>query len=289
MPNLDAILALQSPEYEVSYSARDALLHALASGFCADPLNESELPFVYEGRDQRVSPAFASGLGKVGVLVRETPGTGLANSGSMHAEIRIALHRPLPPQQQMLVDERVVEVVDKGAGRGLLIHLQRTLCSKATREQLVTTIWSSYYPTDGGIGGSAGSRFSAHPLPEREPEHVDTRTTSANQALFFRLVLGDTNPLHADPRASRAAGFERPLLHGLCTFGFACRAVLAAYCDYRPERIASLDARFSAPLYPGESIITEMWRDGAIISFRCRSPERGVLALNNGRVVLRET
>ena len=122
-----------------------------------------------------------------------------------------------------------------------------------------------------------------HRLPEREPDAVCDLPTAPQAALVYRLS-GDPNPLHADPAVARAAGFDAPILHGLCTLGVAGHAVLRTCCDYDPVRFKSLNLRFSAPVFPGETIRTEIWRDGDVVSFRSRALERNVTVLDNGRV-----
>jgi len=124
-----------------------------------------------------------------------------------------------------------------------------------------------------------------HPEPRREPDLICELATRPEQALLYRLN-GDRNPLHADPAVAAGAGFERPILHGLCTYGFACHAVLKTVCEYDHTLITGFDARFSAPVFPGERILTEMWQDGNVIAFRCRVPERDVTVLSNGRCTL---
>lgn len=287
MPDLKAILALSMPEYEVEYSTRDVILNALATGFSQDPMREAELAFTYEALGPKVSPLFASVLGRVGVLLRETPGTGLTHAKSVHGEIRLELHKPLPAAARLLISERIAEVVDKGADKGLLIHLERKIRDKASGDDLATIIWSSLYMTDGGVRDDQQSRFVAHALPVRAPDRESRSATQPNQALLYRLVTGDNNPVHASPQAFLNAGYARPLLHGLCTAGYACKALLEAYCEFAPERMTSFEARFSAPMFPGETIVTQMWRDGDVLSFRSLSAERNVVTLNNGRALLR--
>ena len=122
-------------------------------------------------------------------------------------------------------------------------------------------------------------------MPEGPPEAVCDLTTLPQAALIYRLS-GDRNPLHADPLVADRAGFEKPILHGLCTYGVAGHAVLKTMCDYDPAGITGLDVRFSAPVYPGETIRTEMWRDGKVVSFRSTVLERDLMVLNNGKATL---
>jgi acyl dehydratase len=138
---------------------------------------------------------------------------------------------------------------------------------------------------DGGFGGPKGKGIPPHRPPRREPDLSCDITTRRNQALLYRLT-GDRNPLHADPAAARAVGFERPILHGLCTFGVACKAVLQTICDYDYTLVHEFDARFSAPVLPGDTITTDMWQEGNVVSFACSVKERGVVVLRNGKCTL---
>jgi acyl dehydratase len=124
-------------------------------------------------------------------------------------------------------------------------------------------------------------------LPDRPPDLVCDLPTRPEAALLYRLAGGDMNPLHADPQVAGAAGFPRPILHGLATFGVAGHAILKTLCGYDPARLASLSCRYSAPVFPGETIRTELWRDGGVVSFRARVAGRDAVALNNGRAELR--
>ena len=137
---------------------------------------------------------------------------------------------------------------------------------------------------DGGIGAPTGPTPPVHELPTREPDVSITLDTLPQAALIYRLS-GDDNPLHADPKVARAAKFDRPILHGLCTFGVAGHALVKAL-DYNASRIASMHARFTAPVYPGESLTTDIWRDGTLWSFRTRVAARDLVVLGNGRLQL---
>ena len=138
---------------------------------------------------------------------------------------------------------------------------------------------------DGGLGGPEGSGPAPHPLPDRAPDHTDVFETRPETALLYRLNA-DRNPLHADPEVAARAGFNRPILHGLATYGIACRAILHLACAGDAARMRSFDARFSAPAYPGETVATDIWIDGDAVSFRCRVPERDAVILTNGRCAL---
>jgi acyl dehydratase len=139
---------------------------------------------------------------------------------------------------------------------------------------------------DGGFGGPPREAPAPHPIPARAPDVVCDLGTRPEMALIYRLS-GDYNPLHAEPAFAKAAGFPRPILHGLGTFGVSGHALLKTMCGYDPARLASFGCRFSAPVFPGETIRTEMWRDGDVVSFRARVIERDVIAINNGRAEVR--
>jgi acyl dehydratase len=215
----------------------------------------------------------------------EASGVNLALS--LHGEQRNVFHRPIPVSGRGRVNSRITGVFDKGPGRGLVIECTQDMHDLASGDLIATNVIYNFARADGGIGYSSGPAPKPHPLPERVADAVLMGTTRPEQALLYRQ-LGDRNLLHADPTTARAAGFDRPILHGMCTYGFAARAVLAAACDYDASRLASIGARISAPVFPGDSLQTEVWRDGNVVSFRTLVPERGnAVVLNNGRAELR--
>jgi len=188
----------------------------------------------------------------------------------------------LPPRAELIADERTVGVYDKGAGKGAVLVQEREVREKATGEKLCTITASYFLRGDGGFGGPQLSQPEPHAIPERAPDLVKECDTRPDQAFLYALS-GDRNPLHRDPAVARMVGFPRPILHGLCSYGTACRAILSSVAEYKPERIKQFDVRFSKPVFPGETIVTEIWVDGGTISFRARVKERdGVVVLNNG-------
>jgi acyl dehydratase len=181
---------------------------------------------------------------------------------------------------------RVLEIVDKGPGKGAVLYSERTIVDKASGAPMATIVQTTFCRADGGFGGPPREQRPVHPIPERAPDLVCDLPTRPEMALIYRLSA-DPNPLHADPAVARAAGFPRPILHGLGTFGVAGHGILKAFCDYDPARLTAIAGRFSAPVFPGESIRTELWRDGSTVSFRARVLERDVVAINNGRATVR--
>jgi acyl dehydratase len=276
----ERLLAWPVPEVRHTYGVRDSQLYALAVGLGADPVDARQLPFVYE-KDPQALPTQAVVLGYPGFWMKD-PGTGIDWVRLVHAEQGLTLHRPLPASGEVIGRTRVVGINDKGPGKGALVYSRRTLHDAASDDLIATLDISTFCRGDGGCGGSDAPPMTLVPTPERAPDAVCELPTLPQQALLYRLC-GDLNPLHADPEVARAAGFERPILHGLCTFAVAGHALLRTLCDYDPKRLTSMQVRFSAPVYPGETLRTETWREGNQIAFRTRAVERDVVVLSHGR------
>lgn len=279
----DTLLARRFPELEHSYGPKDVMLYALGVGLGFDPLDESQLAFVYE-RGLRVLPTMASILAAPGLWARE-PDTGLDWEKVVHAEQALEVLAPLPVQGTVVARTRVTGIVDKGEGRGALIYTERTGVDKASGRTLFKVRHTAFARANGGFGGPERSARAPHVLPQRAPDTACDLPTLPQQALLYRLN-GDPNPHNADPRAAAASGFPRPILHGLCTYGIAGHALLRSCCDYDPARLRSFDVRLTAPMYPGETVRTELWRDGDVVSLRAIALERGVKVLDCGRALL---
>lgn len=280
----DAVLSKTFADVDCAYGERDCLLYALAVGLGADPCDERELPFVYEGRGPAVLPTMASVIGMPSFWLAD-PALAVDWPKALHGEEAIELHRPLPPSGPLRAATRVVDVVDKGAGRGAFILIERTLQDAETGAAVATVRSVIVARGDGGSSEGAGGSLAPLAAPkiatERAPDTVVDLPTRPASALLYRLC-GDLNPLHADPAVAAAAGFDRPILHGLCTFAVAGHAVLAACCVHRPERLKAFAVRFVAPVFPGETIRTRIWREGEDVAFRSEVVERGVLVLDRG-------
>jgi len=258
------------------------MLYALGVGFGRDPMNLRELKFVYEN-DLQAVPTFASVIGFGQMMMAKS---GINYLMVVYGEQRLTIHKPLPSQGEVFAETRVVGVVDKGAGKGALVLLEKVLTDKASGDKLCTAGATIIARGDGGFGGPSEGAPVPHAIPEREPDHVVNFETRPDQALLYALS-GDRNPLHRDPMIARMAGYKRPILHGLCTYGIACRAVLSDVCGYDAKKIEGFDARFSAPVTPGDSIETHIWVDGPVVSFRCKLKDRGLVVLDNGKCTLR--
>ncbi len=280
----DKLMALEIAPAEQTYEPKDCMLYALGVGLGHDPMNEDELAFVYE-KNLKVLPTMATVLGHTGSLARD-PHTGINWIKVVNGEQGFTLHRPLAGNGVLIGRTRIVEVIDKGAGKGALLFTEREISDKATGALVATVTQTIFCRGDGGFGGPPRQAPAPHALPARAPDAVCDLGTRPEMALIYRLS-GDYNPLHAEPAAAKAAGFPRPILHGLGTFGVSGHAVLKTMCNYDPARLISFSGRFSAPVFPGETIRTEMWRDGAEVSFRARVVERDVIAINHGRAEVR--
>jgi acyl dehydratase len=282
----DALMTHEFEELVHTYTTSDTALYALGVGLGHDPVDEAQLRFVYE-KDMLALPTMATVLAASGFWLKES-WTGVDWVQVLHGEQGLRLHGVLPPAATVKSQTRVTEIIDKGPGKGAFIYYDREISDVSTGDLLCTLTSTTIARGDGGFGGPTGASKPVHPIPKRDPDVICDLPTLPQAALVYRLS-GDFNPLHAEPSVARDAGFERPILHGLCTLGVVGHAILKTCCDYDPARLKSLDLRFSAPVYPGETIRTEMWRDNGVVSFRARTVERDVLVLNNGHAEVQDT
>lgn len=274
------ILGLRVEGEVFEWSDRDAMLYALGVGMGADPLNLAELPFVYENGLKAMPTLATAAAFRTGLLAR----SGINFMMVVHGDQGCVFHKPFPPEGRAVGDGRITGVLDKGPGKGAVLLTERVLRDEAG-EPLVTLTAAVFARGDGGFGGPNTPQPQPHQVPQRPPDLTLDLPTREDQALLYRLS-GDRNPLHADPGFARAVGFPRPILHGLATYGMSCHAVLRAYAGYDPVRIRGHSARFSAPVFPGETVAVDLWRDGDVVSFEGRIAERGVMVLKNGRAEL---
>jgi acyl dehydratase len=270
-------------DVEHSYTARDTMLYALGLGCGTDPTDPDDLCFVFE-ENLLALPTMAVVLGGPGFWIRNEK-TGADWRKILHGEQGITLHRPLPAAGTVIGRTRIKDIIDKGRERGALMFTERSLTDKATGAPIATLSSTTVMRGDGGFGGPGGPTPEPHRLPDRASDAALDIATLPQAALIYRLS-GDMNPLHADPKVAAAAGFARPIMHGLCSFGIAGRALVKLACGNDPGRLAHMQVRFTAPAYPGETIRTEIWRDGAELSFRARAVERDAVILSNGLATL---
>lgn len=287
MQDVEQALAEQPEAVPGSYSDRDSLLYAVAIGMGRDPMDGKELEYVCETVGNRVVPTAATVLTRAQRPARSGSSLiGKMNFALMlHGEQRLTLHQPLPPAAETLISSRTTGVYDKGEGKGALVTSE-TAVTLADGAPLFTLGSTLFFRGDGGFGGRSEGAPVPHPIPDRAPDAVCELPGRDDQAMVYALC-GDRNPLHRDPEFARKAGFERPILHGLCSYGIACHGVLKTMLDYDQTRVAGFDVRFSSPVFPGETQIVEMWQDDGVISFRVRLKERNVVSINNGKCTLR--
>jgi multifunctional beta-oxidation protein len=252
------------------YSEKDVILYALGVG-----CGREDLRFVYEG-DLKVLPTFAvvpafPALFMMGTAVDVNP------MMILHGEQRIELYAPIPTAARLTTTPTITGIYDKVKGALVIIETETV---DAEGKLLFKNVFGAFARGAGGFGGDRGPSTARNPTPSRGPDRVVEMATLPQQALLYRLS-GDVNPLHADPAFAKMGGFDAPILHGLCTFGYVGRAILGAFCEDDPARFQDFEARFVGVVYPAETIVTEMWREGARILVRARTKERGELVINN--------
>lgn len=263
------------------FTPRDTILYALGVGVGHDlSQNSDDLKFVYE-KALEALPTMAVILAYPGFWQRE-PEYRLTWQKIVHGEQSLTLHRPLPVAGTVRGEMTIDAIYDKGIDKGALLCSRREIYDDTTGIHLATVRQSSFLRADGGFGGNGAKAPPPHTMPDSEADVSDLMATRPEQALIYRLS-GDDNPLHADPDVAAAAGFERPILHGLCTYAIAGRVLLKKLCGNVPARLRRMDARFSSPVFPGETIRVDIWDLGdGKASFRASAAARGRTVIDNG-------
>ena len=274
--NYDEIMSLTSENVEISYTDKDSILYSLGVGFGNDPMNVDELKYVYEN-SQIALPSMATNFQYHSPLLLK------ANINFImvvHGEQKLSITNPLPVSGEFLANAKVIGCYDKGPGKGAIIDVETTINLKKDNTEICKLISTTFARGDGGFDGPASPKKELI-KPNGNPDCVHEITTKPDQALIFRLS-GDYNPLHSDPNFAKTAGFERPILHGMCTYGIACRSIVESMCDGDTKKLKRFDCRFSSPVYPGETIITEMWKDRNNVYFQSKVKERDKIVIKNG-------
>lgn len=265
-----------------AWTSTDAILYALGVGAgAADPLDE--LAFTTENTsdvDQQVLPTMAVVLGVGGSSAFGSVGS-FNPAMLVHGEQAITLHGPIPVAGEVETTGEVTAIWDKG--KGAVIEVTSTSTDTTTGEPLFTNVMSAFIRGEGGFGGERGPSGPRNVAPDRAPDHQTIYTTRADQALLYRLS-GDRNPLHSDPGFAAMGGFDRPILHGLCTYGFTGRALLHAVCSSDPARFTSMEGRFSSPVLPGEALTVKMWETNDGEAVFQTSGQDGRTVLDAGRL-----
>jgi acyl dehydratase len=277
----DELMKLSVADWPTTYTDRDAMLYALSIGLGRDGLEDSERDFVVEHNGLLTVPTLATVVSHP-ALARSS---GLDFTRVVHAEQSVVLQSPLPASGSLLTNSNIVSVLDKGVEKGVYVTTRSRTRDAVTGQLYFESTSTLFARGDGGIGSAGSAPLPAPAVPRRDPDAVVLFQTRPDQALWYRLN-GDRNPLHTNGAAAAKLGLPAPILHGLCTYGIACRAVLRAACNYVPTRMRAFSARFTQPVFVGESIRTELWLDGAAVSFRCLAQDRDVVVLDRGMAVI---
>ncbi|MEK0417665.1 MAG: hypothetical protein RI949_1671 [Pseudomonadota bacterium] len=283
MLNYDKVRHWESQDIEQVLQPKDVMLYALGVGLGQDPMDREQLKFTTE-KHLEVLPTMAAVLTYPGFWMRDAPGVGIDVVRLVHGEQSVFLHHPLPAQGVLKGRSRVTRVVDKGPGKGALVHVEKVIRDASSDQLLATCEAVVFCRGDGGFSAQGGGDEPAPPLkatPDATPDAVLEFQTRPEMALIYRLS-GDYNPLHCDPDVATQAGFAQPILHGLATYGVAGHLLLKAFCDNDPARLKSLRARFSAPTFPGDLIRLECWRSEEEVAFRAVVPARQAVVLSHG-------
>jgi len=276
------ILDVRAGDVPTPWSDRDAILYALSIGAAADPLDRGELSLVWE-QGLQVIPTFCTVISSARLVI---PRLDLNQQRILAGGQSVTMHRPMPATSATAVsDARVRAVYDKGADKGAVVEIENVLKDRAGGTPIATLVTTLFARGDGGCGAPNAGQPPVHRVPDRLPDARIELPTTIGQALLYRLN-GDRHPLHIDPDFAVRAGFARPIMHGLCTFGITCRGVMLAFAGNDPIRIVSHEARFSGSIYPGETIAMRLWRDDDVISFEATVKERGTPVISGGRARL---
>lgn len=280
---VEKVVGTELPGQVSTWDPDDVILYHLGLGAGVPATDESELEYTYENRLKvlpsfGVLPVFSTLGGMIGV-----EGMSFNPMMLLHGEQEIILHKPLPVRAKVENSARITDVFDKGKGAAVVI-------SAETRDEqgelLCTNRFLAFIRGEGGFGGEPGPAPGNVP-PEREPDFVTESTTLPQQALIYRLS-GDKNPLHIDPAMAQMGGFDRPILHGLCSFGIVCKAAVDAALDGDVTQVGSYAARFAGVLFPGETLVTSLWREGDKILINAACKERDKPVISNAAITVRE-
>lgn len=276
----EVLFDLPFEEVVQTYTEQDTIRYALSIGLGHDPVDPLQLPYVYE-KGLRAFPTMAAVLACPPPWTAR-PETGITRSHVVHGEQRLEMHAPLPPVGRVRARERIAGVYDKGEGRGAVVIAQRQLLDADTDRLLATLESMILCRADGGFGGAVPPEPARFDLPDRPPDVRVELPTLPQQALLYRLNA-DRNPLHVDPALAHVAGFPRPILHGLCTWGMAAQGIVRSVLSGDADRLRWIEMRFSQPVVPGETVTLEIWQTGEVLLFRALVQARGAKVLDRGR------
>ncbi len=274
-------LGAKLPEGGNSYDIDNVILYHLGVGAGNPPTDPGELRYTYE-KDLKVLPSFAvcAAFGAMGGLDK-VPGLSFDFMMLLHGEQEVIVHRPLPPSATLKTQAKIAEIWDKG--KAALVVLEAT--SSDADGPLFTNRFSLFLRGEGGFGGESGPK-AGNKAPDRAPDGVIEVPTLPQQALIYRLS-GDKNPLHADPEFAAMAGFDKPIIHGLCSYGVVCKAIVDNVLDGDTDKVAGYAARFAGVGFPGETYVISYWKEGDKILVEAKSKERDAIIISNAAVTVR--
>jgi acyl dehydratase len=273
------ILAVQCAEQTVDWTETDHILYALAIGFGSTPGQQESLRYVYEKSLQTV-PAVCSTIARR--FHPDFSAMGVDFGRVVLLNQRTEFHNSTSIPQSIRAQPRIHELYDLGASRGAVIMVETVLRDAHDDSKIATVTAGLLARADGGMGGNAYERPARHSIPERRADDTVEYLVPYNQGLLYRL-LGDRNPLHVDPVSARQQDYSGPILHGLSTYGMMCRAILERVVDYDGARMKSLEMRFTSPVFPGDLIAIDIWKDDRTVSFVARNVTRDAKVVDNGR------
>ena len=293
MIDYEKTMAWRSGDVRHSYTAKDTILYALGLGLGADPMDPAQLRLTYE-KELQTLPTMAAVLASPGFWMKERTELGIDYLKLVHGEQSVTVHEPLPAAATLIGRSRVLRIVDKGEGKGALLHVEKALHDVQTDRLMAVAEQVLFLRGDGGFskGMDVPAGSPAEPLPAtpaRAPDAVWDWPIRRDAALLYRLS-GDLNPLHVDPAVAARAGFERPILHGLATYGMAGYGLVHLVCQDDPRRLVSMRARLTAPVFPGETLRLQVWKmTDQACAFRALVVERDMQVLGHGWATLKET
>jgi len=278
----DKALANPPRAGEGSYGKDDVILYHLGLGAGNPPTDPNELEYAYE-KDLKVLPSFAVVANTGGGSFRGMDGLDFNFAMMLHGEQEIILHKPLPTETKLTSEMRVKELYDKGKAALLIME---TTTKDEDGDPLFTSLISLFLRGEGGFGGPEAPK-AGNVAPEREPDGTIEVPTLPQQALLYRLN-GDKNPLHADPEFAKMGGFDTPIIHGLCSYGLVCKAIVDNVLDGDVSKVAGYAARFAGVAFPGETYEISYWKEGEKILIAANSKERdGAKIISNAAITIR--
>jgi acyl dehydratase len=267
---------------ETFYTRDQVILYHLGVGAGVPATNPKELEYTYE-KNLKVLPSFAviPAFGSMGGIA-SVPGMQFNLAMLLHGEQEVILHKPLPPAQKLKTSGHIPEIYDKGKAA---LVIMEAVARDESGDKLFTNRFSLFIRGEGGFGGDSGPKVG-NVAPERKPDGVITRTTLPQQALIYRLS-GDKNPLHADPDFAKMGGFDKPIIHGLCSYGVVCKAIVDKVLGGDVTKVARYQARFAGVGFPGETYLTSYWKEGDKILIQAKSKERDAIIISNAAITVR--